>query len=386
MLRVPLLRVPLLGTSPRFALAPLRCSPVRLAAVRSTSRFGASSRSLSSTRTPAPPPPSQPPAAPTALSPTSAPVPPWARRLPRSLKWIHPYLSLARLDKPIGTWLLFWPCAWGITMASYSSLLPPSTWLWNMCLFGTGALVMRGAGCVINDLWDRDIDKKVERTKMRPLASGEVKPVQALTFLGTQLSLGLGILTQLNWYSIALGASSLSLVVLYPLMKRITYWPQFVLGLAFNWGALLGSSAVLGHCDWQVALPLYAGSVAWTIVYDTIYAHQDKTDDVAANVKSTALLFDRHSLPILSAFSASFVSLLTLAGYLNGQGPAFYVVSAGGAAAHLAWQLRNVEWDDRDSCWKFFRSNRDLGAIVASGLAIDYALASIAASSGGVVV
>ncbi|POY74446.1 putative 4-hydroxybenzoate polyprenyltransferase [Rhodotorula taiwanensis] len=312
----------------------------------------------------------------TAVSPVRAvaPIPKWAEKLPKSLEWTHPYLSLARMDKPIGTWLLYWPCAWGITMAAYSSALPVSGWAWNLALFGTGAIVMRGAGCTINDLWDRDIDKKVDRTKLRPLASGEIKPLQALTFLGGQLSVGLAILTQLNWYSIALGASSLSLVVLYPLMKRITYWPQFVLGLAFNWGALLGSSAVLGATDWKVALPLYAGSVAWTIVYDTIYAHQDKKDDVDAGVKSTALLFAERSRPILTGFSVSFVSLLALSGYLNAQGPAFYALSVGGAAAHLAWQLRNADLESRENCWEMFKSNRDLGAIVWSGLAVDYAL------------
>ncbi|GAA5929547.1 hypothetical protein JCM10213_006402 [Rhodosporidiobolus nylandii] len=302
------------------------------------------------------------------------PIPTWARFLPKGLRWTHPYLSLARMDKPIGTWLLYWPCAWGITMAAYSSALPVSTWAWNLALFGTGAIVMRGAGCTINDLWDQDIDKKVDRTKLRPLASGEVKPIQALTFLGGQLSLGLAVLTQLNWYSIALGASSLSLVIAYPLMKRITYWPQFVLGLAFNWGALLGSSAVLGTCDWTVALPLYAGSVAWTIVYDTIYAHQDKRDDVHAGVKSTALLFGEQTRPVLTAFSASFVSLLALSGYLNAQGPAFYALSVGGAAAHLAWQLRTADLETRESCWETFKSNRDLGAIVWSGMAVDYGL------------
>ncbi|GAA5932866.1 4-hydroxybenzoate octaprenyltransferase [Sporobolomyces koalae] len=369
----PLLRTPIRRIPQHVHLSPLR--PGRVTTLPWL-RASPSSRFLSSL----PPPPSRDDPPPVvsvekaSLAPT-APVPSWSRYLPSRFRWINPYLSLARLDKPIGTWLLFWPCAWGITMASYSALVPATTWAWNLALFGTGAIVMRGAGCVINDLWDRDIDKKVERTKLRPLASGEVKPIQALTFLGGQLSLGLAILTQLNWYSIALGASSLSLVVLYPLMKRITYWPQFVLGLAFNWGALLGSSAVLGHCDWQVALPLYAGSVAWTIVYDTIYAHQDKTDDVHANVKSTALLFGDRSLPILTGFSTGFVSLLALSGYLNGQGPAFYLMSVGGAAAHLAWQLRSVDWDQRDSCWKFFGSNRDLGAIVATGLVTDYALA-----------
>lgn len=144
--------------------------------------------------------------------------------------------------------------------------------------------------------------------------------------------------------------------------------------MAFNWGALLGSSAVLGVCDWQVALPLYAGSIAWTIVYDTIYAHQDKVDDVKAGVKSTALLFAERSRPILTAFSASFVSLLALSGYLNAQGPAFYALSVGGAAAHLAWQLKNADLDSRESCWEMFKSNRDLGAIVWSGMAVDYAL------------
>ncbi|GAA6044944.1 4-hydroxybenzoate polyprenyltransferase, mitochondrial [Rhodotorula toruloides] len=373
----PALRTPL-----RSAYAPLRHSQHRTALlqpslvscrhpVKPCSPFLLPLRFASTT--PSPPPDPVPT---TTAQPSSPqfPIPSWAEKLPKSLRWTHPYLSLARMDKPIGTWLLYWPCAWGITMAAYSSALPVSSWAWNLALFGTGAIVMRGAGCTINDLWDRNIDKKVDRTKMRPIASGEVKPIQAITFLGGQLSVGLAILTQLNWYSIGLGASSLSLVVLYPLMKRITYWPQFVLGMAFNWGALLGSSAVLGVCDWQVALPLYAGSIAWTIVYDTIYAHQDKVDDVKAGVKSTALLFAERSRPILTAFSASFVSLLALSGYLNAQGPAFYALSVGGAAVHLAWQLRNADLDSRESCWEMFKSNRDLGAIVWSGMAVDYAL------------
>ncbi|KAK4058785.1 Para-hydroxybenzoate--polyprenyltransferase, mitochondrial precursor (PHB:polyprenyltransferase) [Microbotryomycetes sp. JL221] len=297
--------------------------------------------------------------------------------LPNKLTWTSKYLKLARVDKPIGTWLLYWPCAWSITMAAYASpTFPVTHWAGQLALFGTGALVMRGAGCTINDLWDRDIDKKVERTKSRPLASGEITPFKALTFLGVQLSVGLAVLTQLNWYSIALGASSLSLVVLYPLMKRITYWPQFVLGLAFNWGALLGSSAVLGVTDWNVALPLYAGSVAWTIVYDTIYAHQDKADDVHAGVKSTALLFADKTRPILATFSASFITLLSLSGYLNDQGLAFYLISVGGSSLHLWWQLKTADLETRQSCWKVFKSNRDLGAIVFSGLALDYALLS----------
>ncbi|KAG0657287.1 Para-hydroxybenzoate--polyprenyltransferase, mitochondrial precursor (PHB:polyprenyltransferase) [Rhodotorula mucilaginosa] len=354
-------------TRTRTRLAPFSSSSARLATESRRAQEPTRSTNVVAT------------AAPTAATP-SFPIPKWAEKLPKSLRWTHPYLSLARMDKPIGTWLLYWPCAWGITMAAYSTALPVTSWAWNLALFGTGAIVMRGAGCTINDLWDRDIDKKVDRTKLRPLASGEIKPLQALTFLGGQLGVGLAVLTQLNWYSIALGASSLSLVVLYPLMKRITYWPQFVLGLAFNWGALLGSSAVLGATDWKVALPLYAGSVAWTIVYDTIYAHQDKKDDVDAGVKSTALLFAEQSRPILTGFSISFVSLLALSGYLNAQGPAFYALSVGGAAAHLAWQLRNADMESRENCWEMFKSNRDLGAIVWSGLALDYAIKMAALS------
>ncbi|KAI8078053.1 UbiA prenyltransferase family-domain-containing protein, partial [Gilbertella persicaria] len=212
----------------------------------------------------------------------------WLDHLPAK---IAPYAFLTRIDKPIGTWLLFWPCAWSISMASYhmdGSALDAAK---MMALFGTGALIMRGAGCTINDLWDRDIDDKVERTKIRPITSGVIRPSQAIAFLGLQLSAGLAVLTQLNMYSIALGASSLSLVVTYPLMKRITYWPQTVLGLAFNWGALLGWSAMIGSLDLAVVGPLYVGGVCWTLVYDTIYAHQDKKDDVKVGVKSTALRF-----------------------------------------------------------------------------------------------
>ena len=164
-----------------------------------------------------------------------------------------------------------------------------------LALFGAGAVLLRGAGCTVNDLWDRDLDGKVERTKTRPLPSGAVSPLQAVGWLGAQLGLGLGVLLQLNEYSQALGASSLALVVTYPLMKRVTGWTQAFLGLTFNWGALLGWAAVRGACDWTVVLPLYFGGVAWTLVYDTIYAHQDKKDDVLAGIKSTALTFGKHN-------------------------------------------------------------------------------------------
>ncbi|KAG0254076.1 Para-hydroxybenzoate--polyprenyltransferase, mitochondrial precursor (PHB:polyprenyltransferase) [Actinomortierella ambigua] len=287
---------------------------------------------------------------------------------------VQPYLYLTRIDKPIGTWLLYWPCAWSITMASYSAQLPLSSTLYTMALFGTGAVIMRGAGCTINDMWDRDIDKKVERTKVRPLASGAVTPKQAIAFLGLQLSAGLAVLTQLNMYSILLGASSLSLVVTYPAMKRITYWPQVVLGLAYNWGALLGSSAMLGACNWPVALPLYASGVCWTLVYDTIYAHQDKRDDIKIGVKSTALRFGENTPAYLTAFSAGTISMLALSGYMNDQGPLFYALSVGGAAAHLAWQLRTVNYNNPADCWSKFASNKWTGALIFSGIFGDYML------------
>ncbi|XP_077157131.1 4-hydroxybenzoate polyprenyltransferase, mitochondrial isoform X2 [Paroedura picta] len=190
---------------------------------------------------------------------------------------LQPYLRLMRLDKPIGTWLLYLPCTWSIGLAAEPGCLPS---LYTLLLFGTGAVLMRGAGCTINDMWDQDYDKKVARTACRPLAAGKISTFQSLVFLGGQLTLALGILLCLNYYSIVLGAASLSLVVTYPLMKRITYWPQLVLGLTFNWGALLGWSAIRGSCDWSVCLPLYFSGVLWTLIYDTIYAHQIYTLDI----------------------------------------------------------------------------------------------------------
>lgn len=212
---------------------------------------------------------------------------------------------------------------------------------------------MRGAGCTINDMWDRNLDKAVARTKDRPLARGDITPGQAFGFLGIQLAGGLAVLTQLNWYSILLGASSLSLVTIYPFMKRITYWPQAVLGLAFNWGALLGWSAVSGSVNWEVCLPLYLGGVCWTLVYDSIYAHQDKLDDVKVSIRSTALLFSHNTRPILSLLSVSSLSLISYAGYLNHHMLPFYA-GVGVAGLQLAKVLWETDFDDRPSCWKGF--------------------------------
>ncbi|KZS97537.1 4-hydroxybenzoate polyprenyl transferase [Sistotremastrum niveocremeum HHB9708] len=284
---------------------------------------------------------------------------------------VRPYLYLARMDKPIGTLLLYYPCAWSITMASYALHQPLSVPITYLALFGTGAFIMRGAGCTINDMWDSKLDKAVARTQSRPLASGALTPTQAFTFLGVQLTAGLGILLQLNWYSILLGASSLSVVTIYPFMKRITYWPQAVLGLAFNWGALLGWSAVAGAVNWTVCLPLYAGGIAWTLVYDSIYAHQDKTDDVTVGIRSTALLFGSNTRPILTALSASSLSLITLAGYLNHQALPFYL-GVGAASVQLIRILRDTDFDDVKGCWKGFVGCGWVGRWIWAGATLDY--------------
>lgn len=246
---------------------------------------------------------------------------------------------------------------------------------------------MRGAGCTINDMWDSRIDSLVERTKSRPLAAGEVTHLQAWTWLGAQLYVGLAVLLQLNWYSIVLGASSLGVVVAYPLMKRITYWPQLVLGLAFNWGALLGWAALSPPPAWVVVLPLYAGSIFWTLIYDTIYAHQDKSDDVHAGVKSTALLFgDRGTKPILSAFSVASLALLAQAGIQASPVPSLlsfaethpaFMVSLGAAAGHLTWQISTLDLGSRPDCWRKFISNQHVGLIIFLGLLADYALSRL---------
>ncbi|KAI0053059.1 4-hydroxybenzoate polyprenyl transferase [Auriscalpium vulgare] len=293
-----------------------------------------------------------PPDHPGIPSPSQFPSTPksWVDRMPAK---VQPYLYLIRIDKPIGTLLLYYPCTWSITMAAYALNTPASVPLTYLGLFGVGALVMRGAGCTINDLWDRNLDKAVERTKTRPLARGDITPRQAVAFLVPQMSAGLAVLTQLNWYSILLGASSLSVVTIYPLMKRITHWPQAVLGLAFNWGALLGWSAVAGAVNWAVAAPLYAGGILWTLVYDSIYAHQDKHDDRTVGIRSTALLFGERTRPILYAFSASSVGFLTLAGYMNAQGAPFYL-GVGLAAAQLARVVHGTDFNNRESCARGF--------------------------------
>uniref|UniRef100_W5MV33 4-hydroxybenzoate polyprenyltransferase, mitochondrial n=2 Tax=Lepisosteus oculatus TaxID=7918 RepID=W5MV33_LEPOC len=279
---------------------------------------------------------------------------------------VQPYLRLMRLDKPIGTWLLYLPCTWSIALAADPGCLPD---LFMLALFGTGALMMRGAGCTINDMWDKDFDKKVSRTVSRPIASGEITQLQAFMFLGAQLSAALGILLCLNFYSIALGAASLSLVVTYPLMKRITYWPQLVLGLTFNWGALLGWSAVMGSCDWSVCLPLYFSGVMWTLIYDTVYAHQDKADDILVGVKSTALCFQEQTKPWLTGFSVAMLSGLILTG-INSHQTLPYYGALSVVAIHLVYQVYSLDINKPEDCWEKFESNRNLGLLLFLGIVL----------------
>ena len=271
----------------------------------------------------------------------------------------RPYARLMRLDRPIGTWLLLLPCWWGVTLAR-----PPGTrpdWM-LMLLFAIGAVVMRGAGCTYNDIVDREFDAKVARTALRPIPSGQVSVRQAIIFLVAQLLVGFVILLAFNRFTILLGVLSLTLVFTYPLMKRITYWPQAVLGLTFNWGALMGWAAVTGSLDWP-AIALYAGGIAWTLHYDTIYAHQDKEDDALIGVKSTALKLGANTRPWLAGFSAVAVLLMALALALATGHPIMGVMMLF-AAAHLTWQVRHVNLDSPHDCLAKFRSNRETGLLI----------------------
>lgn len=256
--------------------------------------------------------------------------------------------------------LLLYPCLWSTALAAPLGSLPDPVLLGKFTL---GAVIMRSAGCIINDLWDKDFDKHVERTRTRPLASGAGSPKQAMAFLGAHLLAGLGVLSTFNTYSIVLGFCSMPFVVVYPLMKRFTNWPQAVLGMAFNWGALMGWAAVHGECSWMHVLPLYAGGVSWTLVYDTLYGYQDRKDDSKLGLKSTALHFGNNPQRILTGFSALTVGGIGLAGYMADLTLPFYV-GLGATGAHLLWQVWSADVNNTPNLWKRFASNRWLGAIV----------------------
>ena len=282
----------------------------------------------------------------------------------------QPYLRLMRLDRPIGAWLLFWPCVFGLALGAAATGHGFGSWrdARLIALFGMGALVMRGAGCTYNDIVDRDIDAQVARTRGRPIPSGAVSAKQAAVLLAAQCVAGLAILLQLNRFSIVLGASSLVLVAAYPFMKRITWWPQAWLGLTFNWGALLGFSAAAGH----LALPaylLYASGFFWTLGYDTIYALQDVEDDALIGVKSTARLFGAASRAWVAGFYAMQFLLFLAAGWTAGLGWPFAILAVP-AGAHLAWQAATLRPDDTTRCLKLFRANRDAGFLLAAALVL----------------
>lgn len=275
----------------------------------------------------------------------------------------QPYARLARLDRPIGTWLLYLPCLWGLALGWQAEKLPVLEMVWLVALFGLGALVMRGAGCTVNDLWDRDLDRRVARTATRPIASGAVTPRRALVFLAVQMAIGLVILLQLNRFSWALGVAVLLLVFTYPLAKRVTDWPQAVLGLTFNWGALLGYAAVTGALA-APAVVAYVAGFFWTLGYDTVYAHQDREDDAIVGVRSSALALGERTRPALIGFYALTVALLGSSAWLAGLGPWTYAGLAA-LALHFAWQVRTVDIDDPKGCLAIFKANRDAGLIAA---------------------
>ncbi len=283
---------------------------------------------------------------------------------------IQPYLRLMRLDRPIGTWLLYWPCVFGLALgaAANSRQFGGLHDLWLVILLGVGATVMRGAGCIYNDIVDRDFDAQVARTRGRPIPSGAVSVKQAWLFAAALCLIGLLILLQLNWFSVALGVGSLLLVAGYPFMKRITWWPQAWLGLTFNWGALLGFAAQTGNIDAGDAM-LYTGLFFWTLGYDTIYAHQDKDDDALIGVKSTARLLGARSRDWILGFYAVTFTLILAAGFAEHEGWP-YVILMLAAGAHMLWQVHKLDIDDSAQCLKLFRANRETGALIAAAFIV----------------
>ena len=284
--------------------------------------------------------------------------------------WARPYLRLARLDRPIGSWLLLIPCWWSVALVAIAARERVD--LWHGALFFIGAFAMRGAGCTWNDIVDRDLDGRVERTRSRPIPSGQVSVRAAAIFLVLQALVGLAVLLQFNRFTVFVGFASLAVVAIYPFMKRVTYWPQIVLGLAFSWGALMGWPATFARLDLPAYL-LYDGAICWVIGYDTIYAHQDREDDALIGIKSTALLFRERTKPMLVVFYSLAVVLIALAGWSAGADLVF-AIGLLAFAAHLAWQIKRLDVDDPLLCLSVFKSNRDAGLILLAGMVLDAAL------------
>ena len=296
---------------------------------------------------------------------------------------VWPYAQLARWERPIGWQLLMWPCWWGVMLAieprfaSLAELGIDNPLLvmemltgapWFLFLFFAGSFFMRGAGCTYNDLVDQDIDNQVARTRSRPLPSGRVSRTGAMVFLCIQLLLGLLVLLQFNRYTIIVGLISVITIVIYPFMKRITWWPQLFLGLAFSWGALVGWTSVFGQLAWS-PIAMYLGCILWIIAYDTIYAHQDIEDDALVGVKSTARLFGENTTTAISVLYLGAWILFAASFWFAGAGiPAW--IGLAGAGIHMVWQVRSLDIHDPAKCLKLFKSNNILGLIMFSGLAI----------------
>lgn len=279
-------------------------------------------------------------------------------------RWLHPYLYLMRLDRPYGAWLLLLPCWWSIALAANGSW--PDVKL--MVLFALGAFIMRGAGCVTNDIADRDFDGQVARTANRPIPSGQVSIRQALAFTLLLGLLGLAILLQFNRFAVGVGILSLAIVLVYPYMKRFTYWPQVFLGLSFNWGALLGWAAVRGDLEWA-PLVLYGAGIFWTLGYDTIYAHQDKEDDILIGIKSTALKLGDATPVWVASFYTLTLTLAATAGWLAGLNWTFYVALLP-AAGHLSWQVATLDINDPKNCLVRFKTGRDFGLLLFAAFVV----------------
>jgi 4-hydroxybenzoate polyprenyltransferase len=296
----------------------------------------------------------------------------WVDRLAPAT-WL-PYLRLARFDRPIGAWLLLFPCWWGQSLAELSIGRPYPN-LWYVVLFLVGAFVMRGAGCTYNDIVDRHYDASVARTAARPIPSGQVSVAEAWMFFAVLCLVGLLVLIQFNLFTIILGIASLGLVAIYPFMKRFTYWPQLVLGLVFKWGALVGWAAVTGSLS-AAAIALYAGCVLWTMGYDTIYAHQDKDDDLAIGLKSTALKFGAATPAWLTAFYAGAVILWAVAAAMSG-GRLVYFLALAFSAVQLSWQVATLDTADPANCLARFRSNQLVGWALFLAALIDMGLVAL---------
>ncbi|KAK3372765.1 UbiA prenyltransferase family-domain-containing protein [Lasiosphaeria ovina] len=291
--------------------------------------------------------------------------------------WV-PYAELARIDKPTGAYYLFFPCLWSTLLAAPMATMTPASVVGTSLLFFGGALIMRGAGCTINDLWDRKLDPLVTRTRLRPIARRAITPFKGLVFTGAQLFAGLGILLQFPLECFFYATPSLLFVATYPLAKRVTYYPQFVLGLTFSWGAIMGFPALgvdlLSNTPALTAAGLlYASNVAWTVLYDMIYAHMDIKDDAQAGIKSIALKHDAQTKQVLTGLAVTQVALLAGAGIASGAGPAFFIGSCGGALVTLGIMIKRVNLKNVKDCWWWFVNGCWLtGGVVSLGLATDY--------------